>query len=239
MLTKNKNPKMNYLSRLLVLPLAALVLFAFTLKIKPLNNKAQYEGITIKGKNDTVPPAVDSSYVIITNKKRLSSFKDSIPKYYNGKKMKGAQGDKLNKTFIYYEDGSTDTISTTEAEKLRIIPPPPAVDRDDNKIFTKVEVDPSFPGGEMAWQKYITKIMAANIDELAKDNKSGTCGVRFIVDVDGSVRDVKVLSMQGTKLAEISENAIRKGPKWIPAKQNGHVVTAYREQPITFTISEN
>jgi outer membrane biosynthesis protein TonB len=243
MLTKNKNPKMNYLSRMLVLPLAALVFFAFTLKVKPLNNKGQYEGITIKGKNDTVPPAVDSSYVIITNKKRLSSFNDSIPKYYKGKKMKGAQGDKLNKTFIYYEDGSTDTISTTEAEKLRIIPPPPppppAVDRDDNKVFTKVEVDPSFPGGETAWQKYITKIMTANIDELAKENKSGTCRVRFIVDVDGSVRDVKVLSMQGTKLAEISENAIRKGPKWVPAKQNDRVVTAYREQPITFTISEN
>ena len=39
--------------------------------------------------------------------------------------------------------------------------------------------------------------------------------------------------MQGTKLAEISVNAIKKGPKWVPAMLNGHVVTAYREQPIT------
>lgn len=34
MLTKNKNPKVNYISRLLVLPLAAIVFFAFALKVK-------------------------------------------------------------------------------------------------------------------------------------------------------------------------------------------------------------
>ena len=33
MLTKNKNPKVSYISRLLVLPLAAIVFFAFTLKV--------------------------------------------------------------------------------------------------------------------------------------------------------------------------------------------------------------
>ena len=41
--------------------------------------------------------------------------------------------------------------------------------------------------------------------------------------------------MKGTRLGEISVNAIRKGPKWIPAKQNGHIVTAYTEQPVTLT----
>ena len=48
MLTKNKNPKVNYLSRLLVLPLAAIVFFAFTLKVKNTkNDKMAYEGKTI------------------------------------------------------------------------------------------------------------------------------------------------------------------------------------------------
>ena len=36
MFTKNKNPKVNYVSRLLVLPLAAIVFFAFTLKMKTI-----------------------------------------------------------------------------------------------------------------------------------------------------------------------------------------------------------
>ena len=36
MLAKNKNPKVNYISRLLVLPLAVIVLFAFTFRVKPV-----------------------------------------------------------------------------------------------------------------------------------------------------------------------------------------------------------
>jgi TonB-dependent SusC/RagA subfamily outer membrane receptor len=46
MLTKNKNPKVSYVSRLLVLPLAAIVFFAFTLKVKN-KNATLYDGKTI------------------------------------------------------------------------------------------------------------------------------------------------------------------------------------------------
>ncbi len=38
MLTQNKNPKVSYLSRLLVLPLAAIIFFAFTIKINTLDH---------------------------------------------------------------------------------------------------------------------------------------------------------------------------------------------------------
>ncbi len=106
-------------------------------------------------------------------------------------------------------------------------------------IFTKVEVEPSFPGGDQAWARYIKKIIENKIDELVKDNQSGTCRIRFIVNADGTVSNIVILSMQGTKLAEVAMEAIRKGPSWNPAMQNGHIVTAYKEQPITFTISEN
>jgi protein TonB len=42
----------------------------------------------------------------------------------------------------------------------------------------------------------------------------------------------------GTKLAEIATAAIRKGPKWKPAVQNGRQVKAYRRQPVTFQLAE-
>ena len=46
MFTKHKNTKVSYVSRLLVLPLAAIVFFAFTLKVK--NKSANlYDGKTI------------------------------------------------------------------------------------------------------------------------------------------------------------------------------------------------
>ncbi|HUS02820.1 MAG TPA: N-acetylmuramoyl-L-alanine amidase, partial [Chitinophagaceae bacterium] len=58
---------------------------------------------------------------------KLSGF-DSIPQYYKGKKIKEAYGlQRINKAVIIYEDGSRDTLRTSEAEKLRIIPPPPVM----------------------------------------------------------------------------------------------------------------
>jgi protein TonB len=42
----------------------------------------------------------------------------------------------------------------------------------------------------------------------------------------------------GTKLADIAVNAIRKGPKWKSAVQNGRNVKAYRRQPVTFQLAE-
>jgi N-acetylmuramoyl-L-alanine amidase len=101
-------------------------------------------------------------------------------------------------------------------------------------IFTKVNVDAQFPGGPIAWQKYIVRKIQASLDSFTKAD-FGTCVVRFIVDVDGKVTDVQATTMKGTLLAKISEDAIENGPKWIPAKQNGHDVASYRLQPVTLS----
>lgn len=101
-----------------------------------------------------------------------------------------------------------------------------------NRIFTKTEEPASFPGGPVAWSKYIQKQIMPSLDKLT-DKDYGTCTVKFIVDEDGTVRNVEAITMKGTELAKIAVDAIRNGPKWIPAKQNGIIVTAYRLQPVT------
>jgi len=107
-----------------------------------------------------------------------------------------------------------------------------------DSVFTRDEIEASFPGGDEGWRRYVKKAIEANIDELFQAGESGTCRVRFIVSKDGTVSDVVALTMKGSKLAEVAENAIRKGPKWTPAEQNGRHVNAYREQPVTFTIQD-
>jgi protein TonB len=102
----------------------------------------------------------------------------------------------------------------------------------DNSPFIAVEVEAKFPGGNGAWQKYIQKAIQRELDEFAETDY-GTCTVKFIVDVNGSVSNVEAVTMKGTRLAEIAVSTIRKGPKWIPAMQNGWYVTAYRVQPVT------
>ena len=109
---------------------------------------------------------------------------------------------------------------------------------DEDKIFTKAEIEPSFPGGEISWIKYITPLLQQNIDTLTKENYTGTCRVKFIVYKDGSVKDVEAVTMKGTVLARIAVTAIRNGPKWIPAIQNKRFVNAYKIQDVIFPIQK-
>ena len=105
---------------------------------------------------------------------------------------------------------------------------------EDSILFT-VEIDARFTGD---WNSYVKKEIEKHIDELTESGESGTCIVKFVVSKEGEVSNVEATTMKGTKLAEIAVNAIRKGPKWNAAMQNGRKVTAYRMQPITFTIQE-
>lgn len=119
---------------------------------------------------------------------------------------------------------------------------------DEDKVFQKVEIDAEFPGGNSGWTRYVTREIERNIDELQDDGRSGTVVVLFIVDKEGGVSDVRALPCNeagvanclgpGTKLADIASNAIRRGPKWKPAVQNGRNVKAYRRQPVTFQLAE-
>jgi protein TonB len=119
---------------------------------------------------------------------------------------------------------------------------------DEDKVFQKVEIDAEFPGGNSGWTRYVTREIERNIDELQDDGRSGTVVVLFNVDKEGAVSDVRALPCNeagvanclgpGTKLADIASNAIRRGPKWKPAVQNGRNVKAYRRQPVTFQLAE-
>ncbi|MDQ6904158.1 MAG: N-acetylmuramoyl-L-alanine amidase [Bacteroidota bacterium] len=108
------------------------------------------------------------------------------------------------------------------------------IDTLPDKVFTKVENEASFPGGQEAWIKYIvSKIQAAQESFTNKD--FGTCVLKFIVNTDGTISNVEATTMKKTKLAEVAINAIRTGPKWMPATQNGQTVAAYRLQPVTLS----
>jgi periplasmic protein TonB len=109
---------------------------------------------------------------------------------------------------------------------------------DENKVFTKVEVEAQFPGGEGKWNAYVKREVERNIDELTDDGQAGTCEVQFIVDKEGNVSNVEALTMKGSVLARVATDAIKKGPKWTPAIQNGRQVKAYRRQKITFQLPE-
>ncbi|MGB4770862.1 MAG: energy transducer TonB [Chitinophagaceae bacterium] len=155
------------------------------------------------------------------------------------------------------EDTKIGTVNQ-EGQKDEGIVAPPVEDKggvveapkveDEDKVFQKVEIDAEFPGGTGAWTKYVTREIERNMDELTEDGKSGTVVVLFIVDKEGAVSEVRALPCgeagvpncvgPGSKLAEVAVAAIKKGPKWKAAVQNGKSVKAYRRQPVTFRLEE-
>ena len=108
---------------------------------------------------------------------------------------------------------------------------------DENKIFDKVEIEASFPGGDSKWRQYLER--NAN-GQVATDNGAPegtyTTVVQFVVDKEGNISDVKSLTNHGYGMEEEAMRVIKKGPKWSPAVQNGRQVKAYRKQPITFQV---
>jgi protein TonB len=115
--------------------------------------------------------------------------------------------------------------------------PKPHQEEDYDKTFEKVEIESEYPGGAAAWLRYLNRNFRYPEDGL-NNQIEGTVMVQFIVDKDGNVSDVQVISGpdQGG-LREEATRVIRKSGIWIPAIQNGRKVRSYKKQPVIFKIA--
>lgn len=100
--------------------------------------------------------------------------------------------------------------------------------------FEKVEVDAKFTGN---WENFLRRYLDANVpvDNGAPPGKH-TVIIQFVVDIDGSVSDIRPLTGIGYGMEQEAIRVLKKAAKWIPAIQNGRHVQAYRRQPITFEV---
>lgn len=111
-------------------------------------------------------------------------------------------------------------------------------EEDENRIFDKVEIEASYPGGDGKWRQYLERNLNANtpVDNGAPEGTYTTV-VQFVVDKEGNISDVRALTKHGYGMEDEAVRVIQKGPKWTPAQQNGRYVKAYRKQPITFQVT--
>lgn len=109
----------------------------------------------------------------------------------------------------------------------------------EEKIFEKVEVEASV--NAQMWRKHLEVNLLPYIERAANSKmKAGnyTVNVRFLVERDGSISDVKALNDPGYGLAKGCEKVVRTGPRWSPGELNGKKVRSYHTQPIIFSIQE-
>ena len=77
MLTKNENPKVNYIGRIMVLPLLVLIFAAFTFKAISIKESFSVTPETKQISENIFVPATDSS--VIAEEKILPKIKDTVP----------------------------------------------------------------------------------------------------------------------------------------------------------------
>jgi periplasmic protein TonB len=127
---------------------------------------------------------------------------------------------------------------------------PPVVDKgtqvvetkpveDENKVFEKVEIEASVNVSQ--WRRHLESQLQRYIEDAASSGMSPgthTVNVRFLVEKDGSITDVRALNDPGYGLGQGAVEVVKRGPKWSPGEQNGRKVRSYHTQPITFVIQE-
>jgi protein TonB len=113
----------------------------------------------------------------------------------------------------------------------------PEPQRPQLEIFSDPEEPAEFPGGHEAMNKFLRNNLV--YPQVAIEmNIQGKCYVRFIVNEDGSISNVRL--MRGvTDCPECDKEAIRvikSMPKWNPGKLNGKAVGSSINLPIIFKM---
>ena len=102
--------------------------------------------------------------------------------------------------------------------------------------LTIVEKMPTFPGGQKEMDVFFQKNLKYSKEE--REASQGTVFVTFLVGVDGTVSDVKLLKgISGREgLNDEALRVVKIMPKWNPGMQNGRNVVVQYNLPVKFKL---
>ncbi|RFZ81764.1 TonB family protein [Mucilaginibacter terrenus] len=165
-----------------------------------------------------------------TDEEAVKALKNSpkwTPGTQNGKKVRVQYAVPIS--FSLAEEKTPVKTSAT-VDEIKIDPAP------DNEVFTAVEEQPTFPGGQAALFNYIR----SNIHypaEARKNNIQGRVITSFVVGKDGKIFNAKVLRGIGYGADEEAVRLINAMPRWRPGIQNGRTVQVQYTIPILFSLT--
>ena len=103
------------------------------------------------------------------------------------------------------------------------------------KVYTSVEREPQFPGGEAALMRYVASHM--KYPPMAEEQGiQGKCIVQFVVTSTGDIGEVRVVRSLSPDCDEECKRVVRSLPKFIPGQQDGRPVNAWYTLPLTFKL---
>lgn len=105
----------------------------------------------------------------------------------------------------------------------------------NDMVFDVVEVMPQYPGGQIAMLKYLMENIKYP-EQAMKEGIQGRVTVRFIVEKDGSISDVKPVLSVHPLLNKEAVRVVESMPKWTPGKHNGKPVRVRFNLPVMFKL---
>jgi TonB family protein len=106
------------------------------------------------------------------------------------------------------------------------------------QIFSNVEVQPSFPGGETEMMKWLQENISYPVI-AAEQGIQGSVILRCVIRSDGSIENVEVQRSLDPSCDKEAVRVVKKMPKWNPGKQYGDAVNVYYTMPIRFRLQNN
>ncbi|WP_051568620.1 energy transducer TonB [Crocinitomix catalasitica] len=102
-------------------------------------------------------------------------------------------------------------------------------------VYTIVDVEPQFKGGEKKMAKFIQEEVVYPQDAL--DTKAqGVVYIQFIVEKDGALSNLKVVKGANIALNKEAERIVAEMSNWTPGLKNNEAVRTYYVLPINFRL---
>jgi periplasmic protein TonB len=155
---------------------------------------------------------------------------DSVTHYRRGRKNGDSwklSGDSMKFKFkyVFLDDSLIEVVDLTKAGT-------------DTSISYKDEQESEYPGGIIAWYKFLGETM--QYPTRAQNEKiEGTVQVGFIIDIYGNAIDPYIAKSVEFSLDEESIRIIKASGTWLAAIQNGNTVKSYKLQPLIFKLTGN
>lgn len=116
-----------------------------------------------------------------------------------------------------------------------VVPDPYSDSLQAEEIYDIVEVSAEYPGGVEKLMKYIM----TNINYPPETNgysSQGTVYVGFVIEMNGSITNVKILKGIQADLDKEAKRVVKDMPNWKPGQNRGEVVRSRCTLPIKFRM---
>lgn len=134
-----------------------------------------------------------------------------------------------------YVGDSKDGINIDDLKENQIQGGSQAPPEEDTKVYTVVEQNPVFPGGDAALLKYVNSHI--KYPEIARDQEiQGVVTLRFVVLEDGRVGEVQVVKSLESHCDAEAIRVIKSLPRFTPGKQQGKPVRVWFTLPVRYVI---